>query len=1167
MPASHNKRPPQSTGGFALVIALSLMAFVLLLLLSITTLVQVESQSAAMASARVEAEQAALLGLNVAIGELQKTAGPDQRITATADRIVDANGVAAGHQYYTGVWNSTDGTFIKWLATAADANGELDPNGLINELDVNTASVAPESVVLHKAFDGTQDVAVDKVSFEPTTAYAYWIADEGVKAKVNTIADEEYYTAVAEADPQDPEWLYPMGAAQSVGSELITEINAVTAGKHSDAAIRAYLRKSQSTDDFELRGVAAADVRKLDHDVTHFSYGLLTNPVDGGLKTDLSLAFEHGNADAGNVFVVEDYSHPDAGAIDVRGPSWSVFQDHYNLYKQMSFSSGVPRINTTDPMAHGSLTGGDASNFYIFRGELGGRYMDPNVYEVAESIGYGPDGFVLPRPLFVQRQPVYLGHIMVISMFIDEELVGAETVDILKTVLNPVAILWNPYNVELELSGQSRVKIQPNIAVEYRFNGDTEPYKGRASVPIMLQEQIGARRPDLYLTIPSGDRFEPGELKLYSANGAVTSSFVSTTTTFNPTSGVYLDRWLDAPLIGANDITTMSDTANYVANGLTVPAGVTSIDIAISPYQTNYNESYYELNDNSRFAYNKLTAFTGDMGTGPTGAQGTFDVTSSGKEGLSFVTSLPVSSLTSPYPVGIFNWTIAAAGDKNNHLYNADVNKRSAIDMFLMSNPRAPFSTSEVGTYWHQRSNVYTTLEPLAFGGGFTALDNFFLGYERPHYGTSYNSDGNGQNRPVAWEFPLTPLTSIAQLQHVFFNVDGYEPSYAVGNSFASPYLRRGESISTVGPIQYLNNGTTWTGSAVDFSYLLNEALWDDYFFSSISPTYVGGSETEDLDDAINAFVDGASTLKNARMRVHLPTGTDVDALTTILQDGDLDRTPEETLAAHLLVEGAFNVNSTSIAAWRAFLGSAYNQAVVGMELNDGAGQSLKIETNSAAAAFSRFTLPTLDKSHPSGSTIQNNQGSGYRTLDAFELNDLATQVVEQVKLRGPFVSLSDFINRKLSDGEDGLMGALQQAINDAELNDDFALGLSVDYSGSSPSSTKRHDVFLDPEAGTGNSYGVGPGYLLQGDILNSLGPYLTVKSNTFTIRSYGESSNPVTGARSEVYLEATVQQVPEFVDRIDSADTELADLNVTNERFGRKFKIISIRHLDPNEI
>ena len=77
--------------------------------------------------------------------------------------------------------------------------------------------------------------------------------------------------------------------------------------------LRAYLRKSQSTNDFELKGVTADDLRKLDHDITTVSYGLLTNPVDGGLKTDLSLAFEHGNADVGNVFVVEDYNHPGRG--------------------------------------------------------------------------------------------------------------------------------------------------------------------------------------------------------------------------------------------------------------------------------------------------------------------------------------------------------------------------------------------------------------------------------------------------------------------------------------------------------------------------------------------------------------------------------------------------------------------------------------------------------------------------------------------------------------------------------------------------------------------------------------------------------------------------------------------------------------------------------------
>jgi len=929
------------------------------------------------------------------------------------------------------------------------------------------------------------------------------------------------------------------------------------------------LRKSQSTDDFELRGVAAADVRKLDHDVTHFSYGLLTNPVDGGLKTDLSLAFEHGNADAGNVFVVEDYNHPDAGSIDVRGPTWSVFQDHYNLYKQMSFSSGIPSIGTTDPMSHGALSGSNADSFYISRGEISSRFLDPNVYEEAESIGWGAEGFEMPRPQFVQRQPVYLGHIIVISMIIEEEVVDGESVDVLKTVLNPVAILWNPYNVELELASQSKVRIEPNIAIEYRFNGDAESYKGRASVPVLLARETGGGQPWLWLYIPNNERFAPGELKLYSANGEVTSKLMfNPSTTFDPASGVYMDSWMNDAHMGLNDNRTLQPPdpdSVYVDNGLVVSEDVTSIDIAISPFNKNNMESHYESGSNTTNRYyQKFYALTQGMGTGPTGVNGIFGELEEnggifGKVGVSFVANQPRNNWTqsTPYPVGVYNWTTAAASNENNHLQVS-----SAVDMYLMSNPRAPFSTSEVGTYLHYSSNPYTTLEPQTFDGGPDELQKFFLDSTRPHYGLGYSSDALGQNRPVAWEFPLAPLTSIAQLQHVFFNTDGYEPSYAVGNSLASAYVSQDESISSV------EFATNFTGSAIDFSYLLNEALWDNYFFSSIAPTYDNGSEEDDLDDAIDAFAGGTGSLQNTRMQAYNTAGLDSDALK------DPATNPEQSVAAHLMVEGAFNVNSTSIPAWRAFLGSAYNQPVVGMKLADGGGESLDIEANDSVAAFSRFSRPTLDESHYRGAGIQDNEGSGYRTLDATELNELATQIVAQVRAQGPFVSLADFINRELLDGDEGLMGPLQQAINDAGLNDEFSLGLNTDYgSGAGSESPGLSDVFLNPEAGTGDSYGAGPGYLLQGDLLNSLGPFLTVKSNTFTIRTYGEASNPVTGASAEVYLEATVQQVPEFVDAADAAETPVDEMepdsltSEANKIFGRQFKIVNIRYLDPSEI
>ena len=110
-PAPQVKRP--KNGGFALVIALSLMAFVLLLLLSITTLVQVETRSADTQKDKLEAQQNALLGLKLALGDLQKLSGSDQRITASAEifdtdaSTEDIDGVT--HPNWVGVWDSDPG--------------------------------------------------------------------------------------------------------------------------------------------------------------------------------------------------------------------------------------------------------------------------------------------------------------------------------------------------------------------------------------------------------------------------------------------------------------------------------------------------------------------------------------------------------------------------------------------------------------------------------------------------------------------------------------------------------------------------------------------------------------------------------------------------------------------------------------------------------------------------------------------------------------------------------------------------------------------------------------------------------------------------------------------------------------------------------------------------
>ena len=90
--------------GFALVLALGLMAFLLLLLLALSTLSRVETGINEARLQSVTARQNAMLGLRVALGELQKLAGPDQIATARADLLGDG----LENSYWTGVWSGVE---------------------------------------------------------------------------------------------------------------------------------------------------------------------------------------------------------------------------------------------------------------------------------------------------------------------------------------------------------------------------------------------------------------------------------------------------------------------------------------------------------------------------------------------------------------------------------------------------------------------------------------------------------------------------------------------------------------------------------------------------------------------------------------------------------------------------------------------------------------------------------------------------------------------------------------------------------------------------------------------------------------------------------------------------------------------------------------------------
>ena len=91
--------------GFALMLALSMMAFVLLLVVSLTALIQVETRSAQTRLQILQARENANLALKLAIDQLQKHAGHDQRVTARAE-ILGENHFNPLARFWTGVWDT-----------------------------------------------------------------------------------------------------------------------------------------------------------------------------------------------------------------------------------------------------------------------------------------------------------------------------------------------------------------------------------------------------------------------------------------------------------------------------------------------------------------------------------------------------------------------------------------------------------------------------------------------------------------------------------------------------------------------------------------------------------------------------------------------------------------------------------------------------------------------------------------------------------------------------------------------------------------------------------------------------------------------------------------------------------------------------------------------------
>ncbi|MEO8615400.1 MAG: hypothetical protein ABI600_09685, partial [Luteolibacter sp.] len=398
-----------------------------------------------------------------------------------------------------------------------------------------------------------------------------------------------------------------------------------------------------------------------------------------------------------------------------------------------------------------------------------------------------------------------------------------------------------------------------------------------------------------------------------------------------------------------------------------------------------------------------------------------------------------------------------------------------------------------------------------------------------------------GQARIVLYGLPTGDLLSPGQLQHV--NLGGPDRQLRAGNRIgASVNSSKLGQAASVQPSYIIGNSYRDPAVALgdvtyDWSYKANEEIWDRWFASGV-PKNLTASDL------------ATGKLANPRMR---PLSSESAALAALK---NIDQA-----ASKLLVEGMFNLNSTSVEAWKALLGSTANSASVVATPGDSFITFDPATGNDPAARYAR-TLITNQIAGGFASVGGDARWSGPIKLSDAQLTDLAKGIVQRIKDRvkimgRPFSSLSEFINRPA--GKE--LGLLQESLDQKKLPDGTPGGTSL-------SGGRLNNDFLGQFIdGTVEPEGA-PGAIRQGDLLQSVGSFINVRSDTFRIRAYGEKRNEQTGAvEGRAWCEALVQRVPTYINSSVPAEAKITPADPVNFIFGRRFEIKSFRWLNSSEI
>jgi len=1192
--------------GFSLVVTLLMMSLLAILALGLLSLSSVTLRSTQAGTNMAIARSNARLALAMALGQLQRTAGPDQRVTARAEILEKTAKLNKERRFMTGVWDSSkwdptrpdDKTFVEWLVSNVPGNGDttvLDfastPLGADKTVGtiVGTGSVvSPDDQVKARLVD-------IRANGKTSGRYAYVTFDNNVKADFatgGTIPDDTITR------------LSRLSAAPRAAIDLYGLAELKDASSKSTKTLVTW-----NTSGAVFPGSDGIVPRSTFHDGTAGTLSLLTDVRNGGMRADLSSAFEQEIGDfnginefhnsgetndtsfystVGTVYNAPEfysgaklgylYEIPTSSTNRLRGPTWDLLRNHYRLYKRDHESISWPRkINVGAdtlaargemPMSYSSginQTNGNyswrASPGVLYSKASKGAYQNMDLLEQPYNAAASQTGLI-NRPTAERIAPTVTRFTLALGL-VKRFNNGVEELGV---SFDPYITVLNPYNVPIAFDsfGMFISKMNPvRLAVTYT-DADTSTQK---TTNVVL----------------SANYYTQGSLSMRMP--VKTSPYVLQAGEVKTISPERVDKNVVDQVIKYSGITPIHGTFDYNEGSGIVATGQTPIKVKSGTQVTldirGRTSGDTEL-DHMIFSlyYGKSHSGTSrnlDTDVPPTNNMyadtDIFDDPFVTK--VSFATH-DNSSMGNLYVNRTVNYSqVPNVGTVGLYVGALDIRMKNTSDdvpVFTAFNPRSAavdprdYSGGDrVGPGWDLKLNAITDISQLQLATDPAGHGLWGGGVVAP----------NGDSKVVLYEVPRVPMTSPAQFQHADTSVTSSGGSRHLGNSFPSAGIAAYTDIQ--GRRSLVSNfAGVGPQSLADASWAGNEAIWDRYFFSSLNygtASLAGGVSPRyrSLDDAAQAVVD-AKDGKDSPFFNPAVKYLDWDHRTRSTRLAEVK--DYSTIAMHLAVEGGFNINSTSVRAWKAMLGSLRNQDVPSLS-----GGNVAYAKTSQPSGTGRYAMP---ESADAGIW------SGYRSLTDDEIDKLATAMVEQVKARGPFMGLADFVNRRLTTGskngyEIGALGAMQMAIEDAGLNGSVKAGKDVSFG-----SMEHRTINVGSRSMTVSTATGAPQYLMQADILSQIGAKITARSDTFTIRAQGQALDAEGNVTASAWCEAVVQRTPEWTVPTTEKPFKQAtsypsatntgkplltrwqpntNLPEADQKFGRVFQVVSFRWLKQSEV